>query len=187
MTTATPLYFTMNGCGRLAKRKGALEIYGFEELEAQFAAVGEAARPAAEKAIYKGAGIIADAVRKNINSLPKDSFGHNKFQTGVSDAQKKALLGGLGITPIGDVNSIINARVGFDGYMSDFVSDDAIRTKKYLKGLPVPMLANTVESGSEWRAKHGFTRKAVTANKAKALQAMSDEFDKEIKKVTGGK
>lgn len=186
--TATLQYSTMNGCGRLAKKrnKGAFEIYGFDELAAQFAAVGEAAKPAAERAVYKGAGVIADAIRKNINALPSDTFGYKKYQTGVSDSQRKALLGGLGITPIGDVNSIINARVGFDGYMSDYVSGDTVRTKKYPKGLPVPLLANAVESGSEHRAKHGFVRKAITANKEKALKAMADEFDKEIKKIIGG-
>lgn len=165
----------------MAKGKGAFEVYGFDELAAQFAAVGEAAKPAAIKAVYKAAGVGADAIRKSINALPNDSFGHNKYQTGVSDAQKKALLDGLGITPIGDVNGVINARVGFSGYMKGYP------TKKYPNGLPIPLLANAVESGSEWRAGHGFVRKAVTSSKAKALQSMSDEFDKEIKKITGGK
>lgn len=175
------MYFIMNGCGHMAKGKGAFEVYGFDELTAQFAAVGEAAKPAAERAVYKGAGVMADAIRQNIVNLPEDAFGHNKYQSGVSKAQKLALLRGLGITPIGKVNGIINVRVGFDGYMEGYP------TKTYPNGLPIPLLANAVESGSEWRAKHGFVRKAVTSGRQKALQAMSDEFDKEIKKVIGGK
>lgn len=171
----------MNGCGRLAKRKGTFEVYGFDELVAQFAAVGEAAKPAAQQAVRKGAGVIADAIRQNIVNLPEDSFGHNKYQRGVSKAQKQALLRGLGITPIGEVNGIINVRAGFDGYMEGYP------TKAYPGGLPIPLLANAVESGSEWRAGYGFVRKAIAANRAKALQVMSDEFDNEIKKVIGGK
>lgn len=165
----------------MAKRKGTFEVYGFDELVAQFAAVGDAAKPAAQQAVRKGAGVIADAIRQNIVTLPEDAFGRNKYQSGVSKAQKLALLRGLGITPIGEVNGIINVRAGFDGYMEGYP------TKTYPGGMPIPLLANAVESGSDWRAKHGFIRKAITANKAKALQAMSDAFDKEIKKVTGGK
>lgn len=179
--TATKQYFTMNGCGRLA-RKNSFEVYGFEELAAQFTAIGDVAKPAANKAVFKAAGVMADAIRKNIGALPKDSFGYKKYQTGVSDVQREALGRGLGISKIGEKSGIISTRVGFDGYMGkDY------KTKKYPEGLPIPLLANAVESGSEHRAGHGFVRKAITANKEKALKAMADEFDNEIKKITGGK
>ena len=135
-----------------------------------------------KKAVYNGAGIVADAIRSNISSLPETSFRYlqngEKFE-GVPEDQKQALLDGLGISPIEtDDKGNINAKIGFDGY-------GAAPTKKYPQGLPIPMLARSVESGSSVRVKTPFVRPAVESSQAEAENTMKKTVDEEIKKIMG--
>lgn len=135
-----------------------------------------------KKAVYNGAGVVADAIRSNISNLPGTSFRHlkdgEKFD-GVPEEQKQALLDGLGISPIeSDDKGNVNAKIGFDGY-------GATPTKKYPLGLPIPMIARSVESGSSVRVKTPFVRPAVKSSQNAAEKAMEEIVNEEIKKIMG--
>lgn len=137
----------------------------------------------AKKAIYAGAGIVADKIKANIQSLPSDTFRHlapeEKF-SGLPEAAKRDLAESFGVTPIKqDADGNWNAKVGFDGYGSH-------PTKKYPQGLPNQLLARAVESGSSVRQKKPFVRPAVNATKGKAQAKMGEVIDEEIKKIMGG-
>lgn len=137
----------------------------------------------AKKALYAAAAIVTDEVRKNLEALPEDTFRYlrdNEIFTGVSKSQKKDLLDSLGITPVDtDKKGDWNVKVGFDGYGS-------MPTKKYTKGVPNPLLARAIESGSSVRKKTPFVRPAVKATKAAAVEAMNRVIDAETKKIMGG-
>ena len=96
----------------------------------------------AKKAIYTGAGMVADEIRKNIEALPEDEFRHlNTGETykGIPKEQKIDILHGLGGTPIdGDRDGNHNAKIGFDGYGS-------MKTKKYPKGVPNALIARATD------------------------------------------
>jgi len=138
----------------------------------------------AKKAIYAAAGIVADKIKSNLNSLPEEKFRYlragEKF-VGVPERQKKDLIDSFGITPITtDNKGNWNAKIGFDGYGS-------IPTKKYPNGLPNQLLARAIESGSSVRRKKPFVRPAVNATKKQAQAKMAEIIDKEIEKIMGGK
>lgn len=138
----------------------------------------------AKKAIYAAAGIVADKIKANLNSLPEEKFRYlrdgEKF-VGVPERQKKDLIDSFGITPITtDSKGNWNAKIGFDGYGS-------IPTKKYPNGLPNQLLARAIESGSSVRRKKPFVRPAVNATKKQAQAKMAEIIDKEIEKIMGGK
>lgn len=122
------------------------------------------------RAIYKGAAIVADAVKANISSLPKSS---------CSSHEKAALMDGLGIAKMRDDGGMWNVKIGFDGY-------DNIKTKKYPNGRPISMIARSIESGTSFRKKHPFVAPAVNATKAAAEMAMAEEINKELLKNTQG-
>lgn len=134
----------------------------------------------AKKAIKAGAAIMADKIRANLEALPEDKFRHlregEKF-SGAPKQQKKDLLDSLGITPVDmDRAGNWNAKVGFDGY-------GKMPTKKYPKGVPNPLLARAVESGSSVRRKTPFVRPAVNAVKETVHAEMHKVVDDEIKKI----
>ena len=121
------------------------------------------------KAIYKGADIVADAIKANIQALPESA---------CKDVEKEGLLNGFGIARLKDENGYFNVKVGFDGYNDD-------KTKKWPNGKPNSMIARSIEGGTSWKAKHPFISPAVKGSKDAAEKAMVEEIENELKKTMG--
>lgn len=127
------------------------------------------------KAVYKGADIVADAVKANINSMPvEDQF--SEHITGIKSIQKIGLIKSFGIAKMRDDNGYYNVKLGFDGY-------NALKTKKYPQGQPNAMIARTFESGNSFTKKIPFVAPAVRATREAAEQKMAQVIDTEISKV----
>lgn len=117
----------------------------------------------AKRAVYVGAGIMADQVRVN---LQKNLSG--------SKLSQGDLLDSLGISkPKVDQDGSINSKVGFDGYDRN--------------GVPNALKARVMESGSSKQKKKPFIRPAISQARNKAKEAMAKVIDTEIEKIMGGK
>lgn len=116
----------------------------------------------AKKAVYVGAGIMADQVRAN---LRKNLAG--------SELSQGDLLDSLGISkPKVDQDGSINSKVGFDGYDRN--------------GVPNALKARVMESGSSKQKKKPFIRPAISQAKNKAKEAMAAAIEAEYKKILEG-
>lgn len=159
-----------------------MRFKALKEYELRLSKLSKKTREIAGKAIYAGAGIITDAIRKNIEAIPSQDdkaglIAYNKKTTApLTDTAKKGLLDGLGITPLEEDNGIYNVKIGFDGY-------NDLKTKKYPKGQPNVMIARSLESGSSIAEKRPFVRPAINKSRKKAEQAMADIIDRETKKI----
>lgn len=129
------------------------------------------------KAIYAGADIVADQIKRNIEALPVDdrAFVEGK-RSGPTTLQKKALVASFGIAPERNDNGYINVKAGFDGY-------NKVKTKRWLQGQPNVMIARSVESGTTFMQKHPFVSKAVASTKTLAEVKMAQVIDQETSKV----
>lgn len=128
-------------------------------------------------AVYDGAGVIADAVKANINALPtrKNHYvPEGKRARGATPYEKEALRRNFGIAKM-RVGDGVDTVIGFDGY-------DGMPTKKWPSGHPVSMVARSIESGTSWLQKTPFVNKAVASSKAAAEAAMQARFESELKK-----
>lgn len=132
------------------------------------------------RAVYAGAGIVADAVKAGINALPiVTGYGTdaNPLPGGVTSAQKAGLLDGFGISPLQDDGSgYLNVKLGFDGY-------NRTLTEKYPQGQPNQLVARGVESGTSWKQKKPFIRPATTRSRKPAENEMKRVIDEEISKI----
>lgn len=126
-----------------------------EEFALRLASLGDDTEEIAKKAIKEGAGILADAVRANLERV-------------VSDKATGQAAASLGITPIKkDNGGYWNAKVGFDGYDS--------------KGVPNQLKMRVLESGcSRQPIKRPFFRPAVRKTKEKAERRMNEIIEQEI-------
>jgi len=161
--------------GMMAK----MTIKGTDELALQLSKLGNMSTKIAKDVVMAGAQPVADEIRASIYySLPDDTLRilrqGEKFD-GVQSGEKQDLLDSLGITPP-DIDNAGNAnvKVGFDGYGS-------YETDAYPAGVPIPLLARAIESGSSIRQKNPFIRQAVNRSKKKALEEMQKKCDEEIK------
>lgn len=153
-----------------------------------------------EKAIYPGAGLIADELRKAIEALPvidrnvretgpntvggksvqkeagqnKAAKPHKGAPRGVTKLEKEGLLEGFGLAPIredaGKKGGYINTKAGMDGYNKHI-------TAQYPKGHPNAMIARSVESGTSFRQKTPFIAPTVRKYKDHAERLIAKEFD----------
>lgn len=159
------------------------EFKGMEEYIALLERLGHDTDAMCGKAIYAGAGVVADAIRAGVETLPEITEGHAVFgyvterpALGVTPRQKEGLLRGLGITEKEDKFGRHNVKVGFDGY-------NDVKTKKFPKGQPNVLVARGVESGSSAKLKSPFVRPAVNRVRSKAEAAMAEAADQEIQKI----
>lgn len=144
-----------------------------DEYALKLSALAGGTEEIATKAVYAGAAIVTDEVRRRLEENIKDA--ESAAKSGVSALKNSRnettgdLSGSLGITPIKlSKDGFWNAKVGFDGYDS--------------KGVPNQLKARVMESGSSTIKKRPFVRPAVAATKQEALAAMGRVVDEEIQK-----
>lgn len=156
-----------------------LEIQGLKEYGDLIKKLGKNSEKIERSAIYEGAKIVADEVRKGINSLPI-VYGYGTpsrpLPGGVTAEQKRGLQEGFGITPMAEKDGFLNVRIGFDGY-------NRTKTEKYPNGQPNQLVARGVESGTSWKQKHPFVRPAVNRARKRAHEKMDEIFEEEVKKL----
>lgn len=158
---------------------GTLRLKGFEEYEAILSKMKNGTEEIIGKVTYQGAKVIADEVRKSIQSIPLvQGYGtaEHPLPGGVTKPQKDGLLKGFGISGLQNDGGFYNVKIGFDGYNS-------VSTDKYPKGQPNQLVARGVESGTSWKRKHPFMRPAVTRAKKRAVEAMKKACDEACEKT----
>lgn len=131
------------------------------------------------EAIYQGAKIVADEVKKNIAQIPVDNrvwVEEGSKRTGLRSIQIQGLKESFGIAHKRNDYGYINVKVGFDGYNN-------LRTNEYPSGQPNAMIARTIESGNSFTQKHPFVTPAVRASKERAELAMQQVIDTAISKI----
>lgn len=156
-----------------------LSFKGLAEYELKLSKLASGSRATAERAVYEGASIVADAVRSNINALPVIRNEHgspDNLIDGVTVVQKKGLLDGWGIAPMQESNGYIHTKLGFDGY-------NQTKTKKNPNGQPNQLIARSVESGTSIRKKHPVVEPAIKSSRKAAEQKMAQVIDGEIEKI----
>ena len=155
---------------------------GLNDYELMISKLSKDVDDIAGKAIYAGAGVVADAIKENIKALPiVRGYGTEKdpLPGGVTAPQKAGLIDGLGISPMQSDAGYLNVKIGFDGY-------NATKTEKYPQGQPNQLVARGVESGTSWKQMKPFIRPAINASKSRAEAEMARILDQEIEKITKG-
>lgn len=160
-----------------------IAVNGLAELSKQITELADAGEAIGKMAVYDGARVIADEIRKKIEALPEDEdrylVGAAQYSV-VTETEKKDLARSLGVSTIARDAEGVRTVIGFAGYGSK-------PTKKYRNGLPMPLLARAIESGSSVRKKHPFVRKAVNAKRKEAISAMIETGERQIRKTIGEK
>lgn len=127
-------------------------------------------------ALEAGINVVTDEMRAQIQALSTSK--ENDIEKHYpKERDKKALLDSLGYTPVGLQGSKYNMKSGFDGY-------DNHKTKRYPLGHPNKVIAKSIERGTSFMTAQPFMSRASKKAKSKALEAMDETIQKELKKIT---
>lgn len=132
-------------------------------------------------AIYKAAGMVADAIDARLAGIPTDeSWGSATSPTsGPREAQLRGVYQSLGIAKLQDSDGFINVKIGFDGY-------NALKSLRWPNGQPNQMVARSIERGTYFMAANPFVKPAVSSTRGSALNTMKNIIDSEIAKIMKG-
>lgn len=161
-----------------------MQIKGMEEYTKKIKDLAKNEEKVIKTSVYVGAGVIADAVKAALKTLPVDEGGNGlpPFGTperpisGVSRQQKGDLIDGMGLAPIKESKpGYISTKLGWAGY-------GRVKTKRYPNGVPNQMLMRAVEGGTSFRRKTLVVRKSARKAKQQAVEAMGRRAEEEIRK-----
>ena len=151
-----------------------IEFVGIDKYFDQLEKLGNRVTGLCKRALYDGAGVVADEVRSEVTGLPTTD--RNGSPDKVLEYEKAGLLAGLGIASMKVNTNGVSTRVDFDGY-------NRLKSKSYPGGHPNSMVARAINSGTSRRTKNPFMARAVRKARSKAEDAMSARFDADTKKI----
>ena len=151
---------------------------GMDDLTQMLEDLGGAAQGVASAGLYEGAGVMADAVSQSVRGIDTEPF---RYATGghqrKPSPEEKALLEAApkGVAKFKKSGTSVDTSVGLSraGY--------GMLGKK-LK--PIPLIANSINSGTSFMKKQPFFRKAVSKNRGNTLTAIEDGINKAIEQMT---
>lgn len=150
---------------------------GIQKLTDMLKNAGDAAHDIAAESLYEGAGVMADAVSRAVESIVTEPFryaagGHKRLPS----PEEKALLekADKGVAHFRDDGGSVQTSVGLNATGYGQING---RTK------PVPMIANAVNSGTSFMTKQPFYRRAMSQTKSAALTKIEDGIKSRIEKL----
>jgi HK97 gp10 family phage protein len=147
----------------------SFKVEGMDQLLSNFGKLPETAKKVAAEALYEGAGVMADAVGQAVRGIvtKRMKYPAPEGKQRMPSPEEKEILENArhGVAKFRNNGNEIDTSVGFQN------SGYAV-----LKGrvVPVPVIANSINSGTSFMKKQPFMRKAFSQNKAKAIAAIEN-------------
>lgn len=145
-----------------------MEVKGLDELIKKTEAMGKNPTGYVKRALYVGAGLMADAIKSAVGSLPVSEHGNKRHpQRGVTAVEKAGLVSGIGISKMSVSGEQVEIVIGFNGTNADGVKNTTTMRR--------------VESGTSIRQKIPTIRPAANRTRAAAFAAMQEQFERDLK------
>lgn len=150
-----------------------MKVEGMDGISKMLSEMSESAPGVASQAVYKGAGIMRDAVAGGAESIRTEKFHYAVFPgttTRLPSPEEKEIVlqAEAGIAKFDKNGTEVQTSVGYSN------SGYAV-----LKGrvVPIPVIVNAINSGTSFMHKQPFVRKAARKAKAKTEQAMTEVIE----------
>ena len=150
-----------------------LEISGMEALLARMEELEDKGRGVAAQALYEGAGVVADSVSSAVHGIATEKFHYTKFGTRLPSPEEKALVEGArkGVAKFKKSKTKVNTSVGMQnaGY-----GQLGGQTK------PIPLIANSINSGTSFMKPQPFFRRAAEQSAGAAAAAIESGIESRL-------
>ena len=157
-----------------------MKVDGMAEISELLDKMDEKAPGVASKALYKGAGIMADEIKKSaatIRTAPFKWASSRKGQSRLPSPEEKEIVmqAAAGIAKFNKNGTEVDTSVGFR---------NAGYTQLKGKTVPIPKIVNSINSGTSFMDKQPFVRKAASSGGKKAIAAMKEVIETEFEAMT---
>lgn len=149
---------------------------GFDTLIDELNDIADHSDEICSKALYKGAGMMADRLKSSIDGLTTEDQ-RKKRSRNLLPYEKEALEKGLSIFKFDHDKSrdYVQTSITFKGRVPH-------QTERYPEGLPVIVLARSINSGTTFRRANRYFPTTVRKNVQSVEKAMADTTENELKK-----
>ena len=185
----------------------SFRVEGMDELIQAMGKLPEKARKVAAEGLYEGAGVVADKVSQAVQGIATAPFKYAKGGTKrLPSPEEKAILANSrhGVAKFRNNGLRIDTSVGFQnsGYAAitwNHAKTGASRTKYKMGGKgkmvhasqgtgksmkPVPLIANSINSGTSFMTKQPFLRKAFSKAKGAATAAIESGIESRLEELS---
>ena len=155
-----------------------LKADGLSEVSELLGKMEDRAPAVAGKALYDGAGIMAAEIRKSAESIKTAPFkyaGNGNTRLPSPEEKEIVMAAGTGIAKFDKNGAEVNTSVGYRnaGYA------DLNGKKK-----PIPLIVNSINSGTSFMQKQPFVRKAANSGGKKSIEAMKKVIETEFEAMS---
>lgn len=156
-----------------------MKAEGMDALSEMLSELEDKAPAVAARALYEGAGLMADAVNQGVASIKTEPFrwaARSRGETRLPSPEEKEIVqaAAAGIAKFDKNGSEVETSVGFrnSGYAE-------------LKGkmVPIPRIVNSINSGTSFMRKQPFVRKAASGASNRAIEAMQKRIEEEFEAI----
>ena len=152
-----------------------MKVDGMAEISELLGKMEDEAPKVAARALYEGAGIMADEIRKGADTI-KTGQGSDRSEARYATPEEKEIVlkAAAGIAKFNKNGTEVDTSVGFR---------NAGYAQLNGKTVPVPLIVNSINSGTSFMHKQPFIRKAANKAAPKAMQAMRDSIEESFEKM----
>ena len=156
-----------------------LKVDGMAEISELLSEMEDRAPAVASKALYEGAGIMADEIRKGADSIRTAPFkwASSSGETRLPSPEEKEIVqqAAAGIAKFDKGADSVDTSVGYRNAGYAMLGG---------KEKPIPQIVNAINSGTSFMQKQPFVRKAAKNGQNKAIQAMKDKIESAFEAIT---
>lgn len=153
-----------------------LKVDGMTEISELLSKLEEAAPAIAAEALYEGAGTMSAAINSAAAEI-KTGPGSTREEARYATPEEKAavLSAGAGIAKFRKNGTEVNTSIGYKSAGYAVIKG---KTK------PIPLIVNSINSGTSFMHKQPFVRKAARSGGAKAMGVMTAFIEDAFGKIT---
>lgn len=153
-----------------------MKAEGMEEISEMLSQMEEKAPAVAARALYKGAGLMAEAVNQAAAAIKTEPFkwaSKSRGETRLPSPEEKEIVqtAAAGIAKFDKNGSEIDTSVGFKNSGYAELSG---------KMVPIPAIVNAINSGTSFMRKQPFVRKAAGTASNRVLEEMRKSIEEEF-------
>jgi len=156
-----------------------MKVDGMEEVSEMLDKLGEEAPKVAAQALYEGAGIMADELNKAVDTIKTEPFKYAWGTRRLPSPEEKEIVkqAAAGIAKFNkEGGAEMDTSVGFR---------NAGYAELAGKQVPIPLIVNSINSGTSFMQKQPFIRKTATKAAPKAMKKMQETVESAWGKLFG--